>query len=195
MRFGLVTRLEPGKGLELLPAIADSIAREKLGATIVIHGTGSLRSFVLGVAERHPEILTMKDSIENEDEIYSNVDRLLMLSESEGMPMAALEAFERSIRVLSTRVGCLAGMQENRLLHFMDRDAESIVSAIRMELSETVRADRARVAAQDMPVQSKDMPVQSKDMPVQSKDMPYQAPDAWICEHEALYRLLMDGRR
>ncbi|MFZ4718660.1 MAG: glycosyltransferase family 4 protein [Ilumatobacteraceae bacterium] len=94
---GIVSRLVPRKGLEHLPDIATTLARDH-GLLTVVHGDGPLRADLEACCS---DCATFRGVKLDTDELYTDIDVLLILSPDEVGPTTALEAAVRGIPVVS----------------------------------------------------------------------------------------------
>lgn len=111
LTIGVVSRLEPIKGMDLvIPAFAQ-VARQYSAARLLVVGDGSLRN----VMERQAAEKGITDCVEfagrqsqsNMQSCYDRIDILLMPSRSEGFGLTALEGMARGCVVVAADVGGL----------------------------------------------------------------------------------------
>lgn len=120
LRVGFVGRLSPEKDPALFCRIMDGVA----GVEAKIYGDGPLRKEIEAVLNR-VKLLGFKA----QDEIYSNIDVLVMTSKSEGLPMVLVEASYAGIVPLVIDVGgCAEAIHpENRsVLVIAKEDRENL---------------------------------------------------------------------
>lgn len=122
--LGVVSRLEPIKGMDLvIPAYAEVLKRFP-GTKLLVVGDGSLRQSM----ERQAEALNCSGAItwagrqpqERLQEWYDRIDILLMPSRSEGFGLTAIEAMASGCVVVASRTGGLPEVvkdEEVGLLH------------------------------------------------------------------------------
>jgi starch synthase len=153
--FGLVGRLDPQKGFDLVTAAAPGML--EAGARIVVLGTGdhSLLAGLLALAARRPDRLTVIDRFDRDEarRIYAGADLFLMPSRFEPSGQGQLIALRYGTIPVVRRTGGLADT-----IRDADRDPETgngfaFVPALPEALLEaTLRAmaavrDPARLAA------------------------------------------------
>lgn len=109
---GVVSRLEPIKGMDLVVPAFAKIHGQCPGARLVVAGDGSLRSLMerqaveAGLPKGSVEFLGRQGQ-ERLAEVYDRIDVLLMPSRSEGFGLTALEGMARGCVAVAARVGGL----------------------------------------------------------------------------------------
>lgn len=150
---GIVGRLVPIKNHALFLQAVSRISAEEPAARFVIVGDGETRSAVeqtaraLGVADRVIFTGWRRDL----PRIYADLDLLVVSSDNEGTPVAAIEAMASRCAVVATRVGGLADLivdhATGRLVP--PRDAAALAGAVvRLLRCPDTRKEMARKAAE-----------------------------------------------
>ncbi len=107
LRFGIVARLAPQKGHTILLKAFAQALKENPGMRLLIFGSGPLEED-LRIQARDLNLCdatTFFGSVLNTDEIYSQIDVLLLPSLWEGAPIVLLESMIRGIPPIATTVG------------------------------------------------------------------------------------------
>ncbi|MFO1161058.1 MAG: glycosyltransferase family 4 protein [Reyranellaceae bacterium] len=101
LRVAFVGRLSTEKGPDVFCQIAETV-----GPCVEwdIYGDGALRDALKGCA---PPFVRFHGFVPDMNDVWPQVDLLLMPSRAEGLPMAALEALSRGIPVAASAVGGL----------------------------------------------------------------------------------------
>lgn len=97
----LVSRLVPGKGLELLPFLADELRERGLRVLIKVYGWGSLEERILDMERRNPGVIEYCGPSVNLESPYTWNAPLLFLSERETYGRPVVEAMARGIPTVS----------------------------------------------------------------------------------------------
>lgn len=105
-QVAFVGRLSQEKGADRLIELADSNTTQ----SIHVYGDGPLMS-VLRSAKR--ENLVLHGSVKNMDEVWPNIQLLIMPSRYEGLPLSAIEAMAHHIPVVAFNVGGLDRLIKN----------------------------------------------------------------------------------
>jgi glycosyltransferase involved in cell wall biosynthesis len=106
---GMVARLDPGKGADVLLRAAPLVLAELLGTRFVLIGGGPARRELealagrLGIAQNVIFAGVRRDM----PEVYASLDVIALPSRNEGMPMCLLEAMAASRPVVATAVGSI----------------------------------------------------------------------------------------
>lgn len=117
IKFGSVGRMVDLKRQDMLLDAVDLLVRKGFGSSdfsIQFYGSGPLENELrtksqkldLAMVEFHGEVNDI-------DEIYDNIDVLVVSSESEGLSMVILEAMARSVPVIATDVGGNSSLVKN----------------------------------------------------------------------------------
>lgn len=122
--IGVVSRLEPIKGMDLvIPAFA-RIEKQHPSTRLLIVGDGSLRGMMekqaLDLTKKGNILFTGKQSPDTLQEMYDQIDILLVPSHSEGFGLTAIEGMARGCVVIAARTGGLTEVikeNETGLLH------------------------------------------------------------------------------
>ncbi|HEV3001259.1 MAG TPA: glycosyltransferase family 4 protein [Solirubrobacteraceae bacterium] len=131
------SHLRPGKGVELLPGLADELARDP-GATVVLAaGDGPLRADLerspaaregrlrlAGVRQDVPELLAAADAF------------VFPTTGAEGLPLGPMEALASATPVVATSVSDLATLAADAALVVPPGDAGALVAACRRVLAD-----------------------------------------------------------
>lgn len=108
--LGMVGRLDPQKGFDLVAAVADGLL--VLGARLIVLGTGDQRLLaeLNGVARRHPTRVVLLDRFDRDEarRIYAGADIFLMPSRFEPSGQGQLIALRYGTVPLVRRTGGLA---------------------------------------------------------------------------------------
>jgi glycosyltransferase involved in cell wall biosynthesis len=108
VRFGFIGRLDRRKGWDVLLQAFERGIHRGADWQLVVAGNGtdeaSVRSRLEALGTR---VRFLGYVLRPEDEFYPEVDVLVLPSQGEGFPMAALEAGARGIPIIATRVGGL----------------------------------------------------------------------------------------
>lgn len=129
-----IGRLHKEKGICLIPEIAKLVSAKNNKITFLIYGDGperqnlELRIKQLGL-ETNIIFAGWKNDLEN---IYNSIDLLLLPSEEESFPQAALEAMSFGIPVMAADVGGVSELVENKKTGFLikSREPEPFAEAI-----------------------------------------------------------------
>jgi glycosyltransferase involved in cell wall biosynthesis len=132
--IGTVTRLVPGKGIEVVLDAFPAVLVAHPGARLLVVGAGPLDSALKEQAGR----LGLEDRViftgarGDMPEVYSALDVFVLASFDEGMPMTVLEAMSSGRGVVATRVGAIPRLirdgENGRLIE--PRDAGAVSAAI-----------------------------------------------------------------
>ena len=107
--IGTVTRLSPGKGLDILLQAFSSMSAMQTNATLVVVGAGPLdtalkdQAAALGIADR----VHFTGARSDMPQVYASFDAFVLPSLDEGMPMSVLEAMSAGVPVVATSVGAI----------------------------------------------------------------------------------------
>jgi glycosyltransferase involved in cell wall biosynthesis len=152
--LGVVGRLSPEKGVDLLLDACGALRRSGYGFSLVVAGDGPDHAALeqqaarLGIDQR----VTFLGSVRNVGSLYSAIDVLVIPSRSEGLPNVLLEALAADLPVVSTRVGAvpevLTDPAAGVILDHMDGDSlrRAIDEALRLRSSDLGIRARAETA-------------------------------------------------
>jgi glycosyltransferase involved in cell wall biosynthesis len=147
---GTVTRLVPGKGVEVLIASFAALAGEFPGAALVIVGAGPLeeplraQAAATGLGDR----ILFTGARGDMPAVYATLDVFTLASFDEGMPMTVLESMSSGCAVAATSVGAIPRLVRdgsNGLL-IPPREQESLTRGLRSLLGDAPL--RARLGAE-----------------------------------------------
>jgi glycosyltransferase involved in cell wall biosynthesis len=145
-KIGMVTALEPVKGIEVFLDAARSVRHADPDARFVIFGTGSLLADLQALVRR----LDLDDVVELAGQVpaataMAQLRVLVATSHFETSPLALLEAMGAGVAVVTTRVGGIPELApEDAMLMVPPGDAPAVAVAIRRALVDD-DAGRARV--------------------------------------------------
>lgn len=105
--IGTVARLSPEKGIDTLLDAAKIVVTSYPSARFVIAGTGPLeRELAQKVRDlRLENCVRMVGFVDNVPGLFSGLDLYVLPSDTEGIPLALLEAMAAGLPVVATRVG------------------------------------------------------------------------------------------
>jgi len=105
--IGTVARLSPEKGIDTLLDAAKIVVTSYPSARFVIAGTGPLeRELAQKVRDlRLENCVRMAGFVDNVPGLFSGLDLYVLPSDTEGIPLALLEAMAAGLPVVATRVG------------------------------------------------------------------------------------------
>lgn len=105
-KIGIVARLEKEKNVMLGIRVFEKLARRNERLSLHIFGDGSQRKALeKAVGKRGLKGITFHGFVHDADEIYSDVDLLLVPSSTEALSLVILEAMSRGIPVVASGVG------------------------------------------------------------------------------------------
>jgi glycosyltransferase involved in cell wall biosynthesis len=145
---GIVGRIFPIKNHPLFLEAAARVAREIPEAEFVVVGDGPLREGL----ERRAAAADLKGRVhflgwrKDLPAIYADLDLLVVSSDNEGTPVAAIEAMASGCVVVATRVGGLPDLIEHEVTGLLvpPRDADALAGAIVRALCDPALAQRVR---------------------------------------------------
>jgi len=107
--IGVVGRLSPEKGVDLLLDACATLIRNGLAFSVVIAGDGPERASLEDRCRRLALASTVRflGQISNVDALYDHLDLLVLPSRSEGLPNTLLEAMRADVPVVATSVGAV----------------------------------------------------------------------------------------
>lgn len=130
--IGFAGQLTEGKGWKIC---FDAVRNLRVQGTIshlILAGTGPDLYAVQTLCRQFPAIATFLGHVDNmNDMFYRRVDFVVLMSDSEGMPMVAVEALARGIPVIATSVGAIPDMARLGGVLVVPRDHRSLEEAIR----------------------------------------------------------------
>ncbi len=114
-RLGVVARLIELKNISLIfKALKDFSHASKRNIILEVFGDGPLLE-QLRIEAKSTGIATIFHGFQtDEDIIYSSIDVLLITSNTEGLPMSLIEAMANGVPVISTRVGAIPDIIEDK---------------------------------------------------------------------------------
>ena len=140
---GTITRLVPGKGVEVLIDCFPAVLADHPEAVLLIVGAGPLEAELRAQTGRlglHKSVI-FTGARTDMPAVYSALDLFVLASFDEGMPMTVLEAMSSERAVIATRVGAIPRLirdgENGSLIEARDRVA--LTAALR-----TMAADAAR---------------------------------------------------
>jgi glycosyltransferase involved in cell wall biosynthesis len=107
--IGSVTRLTAGKGLDVLLTAFSMLPPRHAGVHLALIGSGELDTELRAQAAR----LNIADRVHftgarsDMPGVYASLDRLVLASLDEGLPISVLEAMAAGVPVIATRVGAI----------------------------------------------------------------------------------------
>ena len=143
---GTVTRLAPGKGLELLIESFAALADRRPEARLLIAGAGPLDQALRtqAAATTCADRILFTGARADMPSLYATLDVFALASFDEGMPMTVLESMSAGRAVVATSVGAIPRLIRDgvngRLIPARDRDA--LIAAI-----DTLAGDSTQRAA------------------------------------------------
>jgi glycosyltransferase involved in cell wall biosynthesis len=150
---GTITRLVPGKGVEVLLDCFPALAREYPEAVLLIVGAGPLEAEFKAQAQRLGlgEQVIFTGARSDMPAVYSALDVFVLASFDEGMPMTVLEAMSSARSVVATRVGGIPLLirdgENGRLIEA--RDAAALTAALRENLADAALRQARGAAARE----------------------------------------------
>lgn len=99
--IAMVSRLSPGKGIELLPGVAAEIKRRALPVRIDVWGDGILRDELQSAVDSHGSVLRWRGSARSGYDALREADALLFLSEHETLGLPPIEAMAMGLPTIS----------------------------------------------------------------------------------------------
>ena len=115
LKIGLVGRLSPEKGVDILIDAAAEVVRRAPGTQFVVAGDGPDRAALEGQILRlglHDNVL-LAGRTNDMAAFYASVDVLVSASREEGLPIALLEGMGSGLPVVATSVGAVPQIIEN----------------------------------------------------------------------------------
>ena len=154
---GTITRLVPGKGLELLIDCFPAAVQGHPEAVLLIAGAGPLETELKAQAARlglnRQVIFTGARS--DMPAVYSALDLFVLASFDEGMPMTVLEAMSSARAVIATRVGAIPRLIQDgvngRLIE--PRSAPALTGALQSALAHAELRQKWGTAARQTIIQ------------------------------------------
>ena len=111
LRLLALGRLVPIKRFERLGELADAITQKlRRPPSIILAGDGPLEAQLRERLSRPPRLIHMPGFVSGVEPLLQSTDALVITSDHEGIPMAALEALARGVPVFSFAVGGLREM-------------------------------------------------------------------------------------
>ena len=141
--IGTITRLVPGKGVEVLIDAFPAVLAAHPGATLLIVGAGPLEAELKAQAEKSSAAARIRFTGARSDmpAVYSALDVFVLASFDEGMPMTVLEAMSSGRAVIATEVGAIPRLIQNpangRLIP--PRQTEAVSQALLETLADPAR--------------------------------------------------------
>ena len=116
-----VSRLVPGKGLERLIEVIRHLDRQDRTTSLALVGDGPMRRHLLDLTERYQlsSRVTFLGRQSDVESVLNKAKMFILLSKSEGVSIAMLEAMSCGIPVLVTRVGDLSDFVKHRQTGFL----------------------------------------------------------------------------
>jgi len=149
--IGMIARLVPTKAHEVFLEAAELILHTIPGAQFVIVGDGECRKKLEETARTHPSGKRMHFLGWRTDtpELYAEIDLIMHTSDSEGMPVAIIEALASGIPVVATAVGGVPDLiQDGTNGHLVPpRNPQAIANAVLSILSDPSKWAQMRSAA------------------------------------------------
>lgn len=137
------SHLRPGKGTELLPALADELARDPGGTVVVAAGDGPLRGELEGSAAARDGRLRLVGVREDVPDLLAAADAFVFpTTGAEGLPLGPMEALASATPVVATSVSDLATLAADAALVVPPGDAAALVAACRRVLADPALAAR-----------------------------------------------------
>lgn len=108
-RIGVIGRLSPEKGVDVLLAACAVLARDSIPFHLVVIGDGPEQERLQAIVERDNlrECVTFAGRLDISRAIYAALDVVVIPSHTEGLPNVLLEAIGCGIPVVSTKVGAV----------------------------------------------------------------------------------------
>jgi len=132
---GMVSRLVPGKGADVLLRAAQMILKEHPEVVFAFIGEGTERERLMQLAHELKITTSCVFAGQRHDmpEVYASLDIVVLPSFSEGMPMAILEAMAAGKPVVATDVGAISSIviPEKTGILVKPGDAEGVQAAIK----------------------------------------------------------------
>jgi len=130
-RLIYVGRLERGKGVDSLLRVLSDLQQYSWELTIC--GEGSLRPMLEGMTRRSwiAGRVRFIGWVDDPLPAIASADCLVLPSEKEGLPYAALEALACGLSLIVTAVGALADLDLRQVMHIPSRNGEALREALR----------------------------------------------------------------
>ena len=138
--IGYVGRFSREKGIKYLVDAVVSLSRSNCNLSYIFIGDGPEYNRIKQTIKelKLESVIRLRGFINNIEEIYNEIDILVMPSLSEGLPLTLLEAMSRGIPVVATRVGQIPEVilnNKNGLL-VEPKSSKEIVDALRKIVSD-----------------------------------------------------------
>jgi len=132
LTLGYIGRLEPWKGVSLLPHILKAVIRKIRGVKLIVAGYGSLYNFLKGFEDKIPIKILGGVRKEEIPSLFSNIDLLILPSSIEGIPLVCLEAMASGTPVVAFDVGGVGEVVIDGVTGYLVRhgDVESFTNKI-----------------------------------------------------------------
>ncbi|BBN81653.1 glycosyl transferase [Pseudoalteromonas sp. A25] len=136
LKVGFVGRLSYEKGPDQFAQIANAFATDKRFSWHVF-GDGPMKTELMNMSPT----LSLHGII-NSNEIWPQIDVLLVTSRQEGLPMAILEAMSNGVLVVSTDVGAISNVVVNRQTGYLIEDFSVVLfSEVLNQLGDNLNID------------------------------------------------------
>lgn len=147
--IGFAGQLTKGKGWKICFDAVRNLRAKGTIIHLIIAGTGPDLSAAQTLCRQFPAEATFLGHVDNMDAtFYQRVDFVVLMSDSEGMPMVAVEALARGIPVIATSVGAIPDMARLGGVLVVPRDSRSLEEAIENLLDDSVARRELTKAAE-----------------------------------------------
>jgi len=124
--IGMAARILPWKGFDKTLNVAEKLVQKEFNFKLVLAGSDDI-NYKKSLKKKTKELkinkfVEFKESYQNIDDFFSEIDLFLFLSESEGFGLIVLEAIENGIPVVCSNISPLNEFVDNGNLTLVDRD-------------------------------------------------------------------------
>ena len=124
--IGMAARILPWKGFDKTLNVAEKLMQKEFDFKLVLAGSDDInykKSLIKKTKDlKINKFVEFKESYQNIDDFFSEIDLFLFLSESEGFGLIVLEAIENNIPVVCSNISPLNEFVDNGNLTLVDRD-------------------------------------------------------------------------
>lgn len=139
--IGFSGRFSVAKGVETLMRLAPALIVS--GYKIIFCGRGELEGEVDRLAAAYPGKIEKRFYVQGMERFYRDIGILLFLSQSEGLPLAVVEAISAGVPVISTKVGVLEEyFREGEGVLYLPAGETGLVFSALMKLADMGFRDR-----------------------------------------------------
>lgn len=147
--LGVVGRLSPEKGVDIFLRACRELARRNVDFTAIVAGDGPERRHLLRLRDALclAERVRFVGAVTAVEQLYAQLNLLVIPSHSEGLPNVLLEALRADVPVAATRVGGIPEVLESSQAGVLSRPGDPVALADAIVRGLSLKADPASRAA------------------------------------------------